>query len=204
VGVLYRQIRSWAQKNNWYKAHIVSHELWLKRNFGKEIRKKAVALEAAGAAALAGRIEREFCELLDVAGVFDQLCKRGCTSEKEFAEFERVKQQVRSDAFKLAQVLQTADKKPVRSQKSSRKIVDVPPASDDGQWVTFGETAKLLGISKSTVSKWADKGRFADNGIKGQKRRLSMASVLLVKQEIEDTDRKKDDDKWHDEFRRIR
>ena len=63
----------------------------------------------------------------------------------------------------------------------------------NGPWMTFRETAKLLGRSKSTVSKWANKGRFSDNGLKGQKRRLSKASVLLIKREIEKEDARKDE-----------
>jgi len=193
VGVLYRQIRSWAQKNNWYRTHIVSHKLWLKRNFGKEIRKKAVALEAAGAAALAARIEREFAELLDRAGVFDKLCKRGCASEDEFAEFERVKQQVRSEAFKLAQVLQTADKKPpsraripITDDQGGRGAKNRPKMPEP--YITFAKAADLLAVSTGTVSRWAGLGKITDNGKRGQGRKLSKASVLMLKAKREQED----------------
>ncbi len=61
----------------------------------------------------------------------------------------------------------------------------IPP---NGEYITFARAAAVLGVSKSTVSKWAKKGKLHDNGQKGQKRRLLMTSVLLVKQGREDED----------------
>ena len=136
---------------------------------------------------------RKMIKPLDNTGV------RQIIDEDELESLEHTKATAVRRMNELADLIESGDRarKPQKPQK-------MPKEDSKTKWVTFGETAKLLGISKSTVSKWANKGRFADNGIKGQKKRLSKASVLLVKQEIEDEYRKKGDDEWHDEFRRIR
>lgn len=66
------------------------------------------------------------------------------------------------------------------------------PEKPDDSYITFQEAADILGIKKSTVSKWSTKGRFKDNGYTGQSRRLLLSSVLLVKHEVEEKDIKKD------------
>ena len=77
------------------------------------------------------------------------------------------------------------------------------PANDE-QWVTYKVAAGLLGVRKSTVSKWVKKGRLTDNGKKGRKKRLSKTCVLLVKQEIDDEYLKNDAEELRKDARRIR
>ena len=62
----------------------------------------------------------------------------------------------------------------------------------DDSYITFQEAADILGIKKSTVSKWSTKGKFKDNGCSGQSRKLLLSSVLLAKHEGEEKDLKKD------------
>jgi excisionase family DNA binding protein len=71
-------------------------------------------------------------------------------------------------------------------------------------YITFSEAAAILGVTRGTVSKWSKKGRFTDNGLKGQKRRLSKVCVLLVKQEIDDEYLKNDAAELRNDARRIR
>ena len=54
------------------------------------------------------------------------------------------------------------------------------------------EAAKLLGVCTGTVSRWADKGKLRDNKKKGKGRQVTKSSVLLLKQNREDQDRRKD------------
>lgn len=217
---LYRQIRNWAQNNNWYKAHIVSHKLWLSRNFSKDIRKKVVLLETGGSAALAARIERDFAELLKKAGQFDRLCKKGCESEEEFAEFEHIKKQLKSAAFGLAQVLQISESagKGKDIQWTNIPIVEYKekihgPASPMPQkttaegrdeFITFKEAALLLGVSKGTVSRWVKETKIKDNGKIGHERRVSKSAVLILKNEREQQDLVKDAAELHRDAAKIR
>lgn len=66
------------------------------------------------------------------------------------------------------------------------------PENAQDLWITFSEASNLLVVAKSTVSKWADKGKFTDNEQTGRNRRLLKSSVLMVKQDIEDEDIKRD------------
>jgi excisionase family DNA binding protein len=67
---------------------------------------------------------------------------------------------------------------------------DDKPAED--KWITITEAGKLLGVDKGTVSRWADTGRITDNKKKGRGRKVSKATVLLLKEEREHEDRLKD------------
>ena len=82
--------------------------------------------------------------------------------------------------------------------RSSRKIVEVP-SDGDGQWITVTAAANLLKKSPGTISTWATIGKVRDNGKKYHQRRILKTDILLIKQDTEETDAKKDaDDEWQD------
>jgi hypothetical protein len=54
------------------------------------------------------------------------------------------------------------------------------------EFISLTEAGKLLAKDKGTISRWADDGKIRDNGKKGQKRKVSKASVLILKHEKEE------------------
>ncbi len=124
----------------------------------------------------------EYAELLEAAGTFDKLCKKGCESEDELAEFDHGKRQVCSVAFRLAQVLKTAETKTKRpTHRGKIPIKDCPKTPDC--YITFAEAATMLGVTKGTVSRWTGQDKLRDNGKTGQNRKVSKTSVLMLKEQ---------------------
>jgi len=58
--------------------------------------------------------------------------------------------------------------------------------TEEGVFITLREASVLLGVSKGTVSRWTNEGKIKDNGVKGQGRKVSKASVLIMKLEREE------------------
>jgi excisionase family DNA binding protein len=194
------QLRQFARTHNWHEPDIITNRLKLRRAFAKPIRAAVNDLVADRRDALALQIKAEFARLLENTRALDRLCVKRIDEDDELVMLEHTKAHLAESLCDLAVMLDGGQE---GAQGDTQRSLD--PGSMSGMtaqepWMTFAETAKLLGKSKSTVSKWAKKGRFSDNGLKGQKRRLSKASVLLVKREIEENDRKKDDDEWHDQY----
>ena len=80
--------------------------------------------------------------------------------------------------------------------------MDVPPADDDEPWITVTAAAKLLKKSLGTICRWVRDGKVRDNGKKRYRRRILKTDILLIKQEIEDNDAKKDaDEERRDKWR---
>ena len=63
-------------------------------------------------------------------------------------------------------------------------------AGDD--LLTLREAAKILNVHPGTVSRWADDGKIKDNGKKRRDRRVLKSSVLLMKERLENEDRRSD------------
>ena len=68
-----------------------------------------------------------------------------------------------------------------RSESVERAILAVRPSEepgDDPRFITFAEAVKITAVSKSTLTKWANKGKISDNGKRGRgKRRIDAASL---------------------------
>ena len=77
--------------------------------------------------------------------------------------------------------------------RSSRKIVGISPAPDDGQWITYKEAARLLWVDKSTVSRWVQRGILKSNGKNGRARRVDKSSVLMKRQQDDDEATRRED-----------
>ena len=210
-------IMEWARTNNFTQPFVITHRLYLKRTFGKNIKKIVCELEARGAGALAGRLEKEFKKLLKKTEEIDSLCRQGCTTEDELNNFEFAEKNVRQKAIEMAELLRTAQQPCNMKNTGDLKFVNVPvieykecaprakPQSGTGnEYITLTEAANILGISKSTASKWAAKGKIKTNGRCGKEKKLSKISVLLVKQEREDEDIAKDVQDLREDAKRIR
>ena len=204
-------LRCFAYHHNWHAPGPFTNRIKLRLAFKKPIRSAVNELLARGRDGLAEQIKVDFSKLQEKTRNLDRMCGgRQIDEDDELATLEHTKAHLAESLNDLAAMLDggvphrhgglkyltgTGE----QTNKNNDAVAGLEKTTD-GPWMTFRETAKLLGRSKSTVSKWAKKGRFSDNGLQGQKRRLSKASVLLVKRDIEERDRKKDDDEWHDKY----
>jgi len=64
--------------------------------------------------------------------------------------------------------------------------------SVEDEWIRITDAAKILGVAKGTISRWANKGKIRDNGKKERERRVSKLSVLSLKHKREREDVLKD------------
>ena len=71
-------------------------------------------------------------------------------------------------------------------------------AVTEDKLISLTEAGILAGVHKGTVSKWADDGQIEHNGVKGRGRKVSKASVLMMKHEREEKQAQGD----YEEYRR--
>jgi excisionase family DNA binding protein len=78
----------------------------------------------------------------------------------------------------------------VAEQVAAEKRRESEPVKEpqEDELITLTGVAKLLGVDKGTVSRWADEGKIQDNKQKGRRRRVSRISVLLLKDKRERED----------------
>ena len=203
AGGLTPAMRCFAQHHHWHDPGIYTNKRLLRRVFAKPIANAVAELALNGKTATGQQIQTDFALLQKITRSLDRMCIKRIDEDDEEVVFEHIKGQLKKMLTDLAAMLDGG-------QKSARKIVDIapaeakPPAAVNGsggtsentqetpvkdsktEWITYKKAAGLLGIKKSAVSKWTQKGRLTDNGKKGRKKRLSKTSVLLVKQEIDD------------------
>jgi len=190
-----QRLRQWGRDHTWYQLGYIKNHLALKRAFSKSVSVAVDGFLSQGQVRLALQIKTDFESLLDRVKRFDVCCREGCAEEDELAACECLQEQIHTAIDDLAALLdnrdlgEAAESNPGKaaSARPTTTIVTGPE-----QWLTFAKTAELLAVGKGTVSKWARLNRFIDNGLKGQRRRLSKLSVLMVKQEIEDKETLKD------------
>jgi hypothetical protein len=232
IETLSLQLRRFAENHNWHEPDIITNRLKLRRAFAQPVVAAAAAFMAAGRIALALQVKAEFARLLETTGSLDRLCVKRCDEEDELVVLEHFKVQLKRMLLDMASLLESngeccrneelrmkneeIDSLP-RNTRKTQKIIEVPADSklcenDDNrmsdkakktEWVTVTEAAGILGVTKGTVSKWAQKGRFADNGLTGPKKMLSKVSVLLVKQELEEKELRQDILDLREDGRRI-
>ena len=190
-------LRWFAKHHNWHEPGYLSNRLKLRLVFREPVLAVTHQLLARERDGLAERIRKDFKCLQKMIQPLDDTGIRQIDDENTLGAMEHTKATVAGRMNELADLIESG-------QKSARKIVDIAPTADNEQWVTYKEAAGLLGIKKSTVSKWVKKGRLTDNGEKGRKKRLSKNCVLLVKQEIDDEYLKNDAAELRNDARRIR
>jgi excisionase family DNA binding protein len=60
------------------------------------------------------------------------------------------------------------------------------------EWITYGQAAEILLVSKATVCRWVKEGKLVGNGKQGRQIRLRKTSVLLAKQDMEEQQLRQD------------
>jgi len=200
AGGLTPALRCFVQHHNWHDPGIYTNKRILRRVFAKPITKAVAELVLDGKTAISAQIQTDFARLQETTRSLDQMCIKRIDEDDEEVVFEHIKEQLNKIILELAAMLESG-------QKSGRKIADLPPdeakipmTDDQGgrcakdrskmpePYITFAEAASLLGVSKGTVSRWAGQGRLTDNGKRGQGRKLSKASVLILKANREQED----------------
>lgn len=77
-------------------------------------------------------------------------------------------------------------------QLTSQRILLPAMESVEDEWIRITDAAKIFGVTKGTISRWANKGKIRDNGKKEKERRVSKLSVLSLKHKREREDVLKD------------
>ncbi len=180
-------LRGWAENHDWDELNRYSNEIRLTRVFSKGIRAAVDELMAAGLVLLAMQIKNEFLRLQKAVGELDDSCFWRIDTEDKCLRFQEKKGQVAESLCDLAAMLESGQKTADIDQTSE---ISVP---DEG-WITVTAAAGLLKKSLGTISTWANIGKVRDNGKKKYQRRILKTDILLIKQEIEDNDVKKDAD----------
>ena len=200
TGSLPLALRWFAEYHDWHESGHLGNQLKLRLVFKKPIRATANKLLAVGLDGLAGQIKKEFKRLLEMCQPLDGVRGRLIVEEDEAIKLEHTRAYLTESLVELADLVESGQKGSRRClagagvQKENKELNpkerDAVAGSKEKtpktEWVTYKVAEGLLGVTKSTVSKWVQKGRFTDNGLKRQKIRLSKASVLLVKQAIDD------------------
>jgi excisionase family DNA binding protein len=195
-------LRCFARHHNWHDPGHITNKLKLRLAFAKPIRITVNEFLADRRDGLAEQIRGDFARLQEAIHTIDRMCGKRCDEEDELGRLEHTKAQLERSILELADLIEIGLKNEDRRIKNAETTQQAPENGD--QWLTNREAAKILGVRRGTVSKWAKKGRFSDNGIKGQKKRLSKASVLLVKQEIDDEYIKNDEEDVRNDLRRYK
>ena len=126
---LVKEIKEWARITDFHQPFIITHKLYLKKQFGKKIKKQILILETGSKAALGQRLEKEFLSLLKQAGRLDEMCRTGCQTEEELNTFEFVQKRVREKAVEVAQILKAVEKRDPSAEINNRSFEPDAPCS---------------------------------------------------------------------------
>jgi excisionase family DNA binding protein len=190
-------LRWWADHYDWDKPDFRTTRLRLELAFEDSVTGAFYQFIADGQGALASLIKDEFSDLMEMTQSLDLMYAERIDTRHEMMKLEEMKSQVAELLYGLATMLENGYRAQAKSQQPESNGSEI-------EWVTYKEAAGLLGVRKSTVSKWVKKGRLTDNGEKGRKKRLSKTCVLLAKQEIDDEYLKNDADELRRDTGRIR
>ena len=75
-------------------------------------------------------------------------------------------------------VLPIAKKAYHKLQKEMRKVLKL---KTEDEWIKLTEAARLVGVDKGTISRWASENLIEDNAEIGRKRKILLSSILLIK-----------------------
>jgi excisionase family DNA binding protein len=202
TGAISEKIKEWAKGNDWYRIEVNTNQLKLERGFGAAIDKIASQLDYHNRSKHRRQVFDCWDNLTAKCRQIDLVCRAGCRSEEELLELEFLRSKAVGAATELSEVIQIIQNEECKIENGDKigpGTTDFTEINCDERknnssdcYITFAQAAELLAVGKGTVSKWAAAGRMTDNGLKGQKRKLLKSSVLLVKQEMEDEEIKKD------------
>ena len=176
-------LRWFAKHHNWHEPAYLGNQLKLRLVFREPVLAATHQLLAKGRDGLAERVWEDFKRLRKMIKPLDNTGIRQIIDEDELETLEHTKATAARRMNELADLIESGDRarKPQKPQK-------LPKEDSKTEWVTFAKAAGLLGVSKGTVSRWAGQGRLTDNGKRGQGRKLSKASVLILKANREQED----------------
>lgn len=180
-------ILRWAQKNNWYLIDAESNQLRFERKFEQVFRDIRTELEYQGRLQLKGQLDSSYGKVITRCRHIDIACRSGCKNESEMYELQFLRAKAMAAIYELAEVvkiLQKANTEPIEENTEQNENPE--------KWITIYEAAAILGVSKSTVSKWASQKSIKDNGKKHKGRRLLRSSVLFFKDKREQRDVQRD------------
>jgi len=183
------RLRQWSRGHDWYQGGHIHNHLALKRGFLKTVSTAVDGFLSHDHVKQAFQVKGDFDALLKLVKRFDKCFHKGCSEDHELQECEQLQEQIYAAIDDIAALLDNRD-----LENDSPAVPPAAPAVPfhPDQWVTFSKAAEILSVNKGTVSKWAKQNRFVDNGLNGQRRRLSTLSVLVVKQSLEERDIQKD------------
>lgn len=178
-------IRQWTKENNWYDTGVLTNEYKFNQEYGKDLKRLTIKLEFQGQNVIAGEIKEILNNLLKKCRKVDETCRAGCRNDDDLEELEFTRDRATSKLDELAELVEMVED--AQAETRNRSI-------DADEWITVAAAVVLLDVGKSTVSRWTDKKIIESNGKSGRDRRLLKSSVLMLKQQIEDGDRRKDDE----------
>ena len=174
------KIRKWAVSNLWYETGAVTNQLKLEQTFGHIIEALSRKLKLQYHYMQRRQLFLCWDKLMAKCRQIDMICRAGCRDHAEMLELEFLRSKAIAAAAELAEVVEIIQNEHIPCPKPPDHI------QQEDEWITFTQAAETLAVCKGTVSKWTKEGKFKDNAMKGQKRRLSKLSVLLMKQKREE------------------
>jgi hypothetical protein len=204
AGGLPEALRCFARHHDWHEPGPITNRLKVWLAFKKPVHAAANKLLFDRRDGLSEQIRAEFKRILEMCRPLDDLCGRRIDEVDELGALEHTKATLAERMSDLAELIEGSQVPHRHGGLNPQKRDAVSDLEKSDSYITFSEAAAILGVTRGTVSKWSKKGRFTDNGLKGQKRRLSKVCVLLVKQEIDDEYLKNDAAELRNDARRIR
>ncbi len=158
------------------------------------------------------KLKQDITMLLVLAQKLDKICREKRKENKNPEIFEAILSDILSYLENLWNMLHGYCPFPRRQnglndvqsslnhQNSKPHISQNPPPTPHSpaldmrdKWLTLTEAAKMLAVHRGTISRWANQGILRHNGQRGAKRRFSLSSVLLLKQDIDTRNQRRDD-----------
>lgn len=203
-----QQIIKWAKGNDWYHTDFQTNQLRLEQRFGQAIEQIARDLDYQNQ----HRMSRVIYDLYDLLSSkcrkIDLVCRAGCQTEGEMYDLHILRIKTIATATELAEVLNllqiTQEPMNTHSTDSTSSLQAGSGQANNDDWITFAQAAEVIGVTKGTISKWANEGKLRDNGMKRKKRSLLKTSVLLLKQDIEDQAIRKDIKELREDARKLK
>ena len=133
----------------------------------------------------ADRIDKDFDYLYEKARQVDRTRSGECDGGTAFSVPEiqakkaarRLADELEIIAAKQGGALGDAKLPVLAGLAESAEDDGVPELSEEDEWITCSEAAKIAGVNKGTISKWANSGQIETNGKTGPERRISKSSL---------------------------
>jgi excisionase family DNA binding protein len=192
------KVMEWVQQNDWYQISTDTNRLRLEQHFGQAIETIAHQLDYYDKPKLRRQLLDCWDSLTAKCMKIDLLCRAGCSSLKERLELDFLRCKAIGAGCELAELLNLITGSPASENQGSGLLSPVcqpvsPVISESTtEWITYGQAAEILLVSKATVCRWVKEGKLVGNGKQGRQIRLRKTSVLLAKQDMEEQQLRQD------------